>query len=131
MKPRNHVALAPQSGAGRHSTPKDYQRNPKHRLTQEAFQMKLKNTLIDEFENAFDDFDSDCDPIKYRVIEVTESYRLHITVSPTIPEGHYHLKIESQWLGAKDPNGLQTRYQVTLSRQNLLNLTETILEATR
>jgi hypothetical protein len=93
--------------------------------------MKLKNTLIDDFENAFDDFDADHDPIKYRVIEVTESYRLHVTVSPSIPEGHYHLKIESQWLGAKDPDGLQTRYQVTLSRQNLLNLTETILEATR
>jgi hypothetical protein len=95
--------------------------------------MKLKDTLINDFENAFDDFDSgyDADPVKRIVIEATDSYRLRVTVSPSIPEGYYHLKIESQWLGAKDPNGLQTRYQVTLSRQNLLNLTETILEATR
>ena len=34
-------------------------------------------------------------------------------------------------LGAKDPDGLQTRYQVTLSKKNLLDLTETILETTR
>lgn len=96
--------------------------------------MKLKDTLIDDFENHFDnqfDIDSDYDPLKYRVIEVTESYRLHVTVKPTIPDGHYHLKIESQWLGAKDPDGLQTRYQVTLSKKHLLELTETLLEATR
>jgi hypothetical protein len=93
--------------------------------------MKIKDQLIDEFENTFDDFDSDYDPNKYRVIEVTDSYRLHLTVHSTIPDGYYHLKIESQWLGAKDPNGLQTRYQVTLSKKHLLELTETILEATR
>jgi len=92
--------------------------------------MKLKDTLIDDFDNLID-IDSDYDPFKYRVIEVTESYRLHVTVHPTIPDGHYHLKIESQWLGAKDPNGLQTRYQVTLSKKHLLELTETLLEATR
>lgn len=92
--------------------------------------MKLKDTLIDTFEELFD-IDSDYDPLKYRVIEVTESYRLHVTVKPTIPDGHYHLKIESQWLGAKDPDGLQTRYQVTLSKKHLLELTETLLEATR
>jgi hypothetical protein len=92
--------------------------------------MKLKDTLIDEFDNLFD-IDSDYDPTQHRVIEVTESYRLHVTVQPTIPDGHYHLKIESQWLGAKDPNGLQTRYQVTLSRKHLLELTQTLLEATR
>jgi hypothetical protein len=131
MKPRNHVALAPQSGAGRHSTPKDYQRNPKHRLTQEAFQMKLKDQLISDYETQHDPYpDGECLSNK-RVINVTDSYRLHVTVSPTIPQGHYHLKIESQWLGAKDPDGLQTRYQVTLSKKNLLDLTETILEATR
>ena len=92
--------------------------------------MKLKDTLIDAFEELFD-IDSDYDPLKYRVIEVTESYRLHVTVHPTIPDGDYHLKIESQWLGAKNPNGLQTRYQVTLSKKHLLELTETLLEATR
>jgi len=93
--------------------------------------MKLKDQLISDYETQNDPYPDGEFVTNQRVIEVTESYRLHVTVSPSIPEGYYHLKIESQWLGAKDPNGLQTRYQVTLSRQNLLNLTETILEATR
>jgi hypothetical protein len=130
VKPRNHVARAQQSGAGRHSTTTDYQRNHKHRLTQEAFQMKLKDTLIDNFDNLFD-IDSNYDPIQQLTLELNDSYRLHFTVHPTIPDGYYHLKVESQWLGAKNPDGLQTRYQVTLSKKHLLQLTETLLEATR
>jgi len=129
MKPRNYVAHAQQSGAGRHSTPTDYQRNPKHRLTLEAFQMKLKDTLIDELDNQFD-LDSDYVPKQEKIIELNDSYRLHITVHPTTPEGFFHLKIESQWLGAENPEGKQTRYAVTLSKGQMLDLTDTILKGT-
>lgn len=92
--------------------------------------MKLKETLINEFDELFD-IDCDYDPFQKLTLELNDSYRLHFTVHPTIPDGYYHLKVESQWLGAKDPDGLQTRYQVTLSKKHLLQLTEMLLEATR
>jgi hypothetical protein len=50
-----------------------------------------------------------------KVIQVTKDYLLHVTVTHHDAE-QSTLKIESQWLGAKDPEGLQTRYQGTLSR---------------
>ena len=92
--------------------------------------MKLKDQLIHDYETQHDPYpDGECGA--HRVIEISQDYRLHITVTPCKPDGYVHIKIESQWLGAKDPTGLQTRYQVTLSRQNALRLTDTMLEGIR
>jgi len=61
-------------------------------------------------------------------IECSQDYRLHVTVTPVArPAGHYHLKIQSQWLGAKDPDGLQTRYAVTLPKFQLQAIAATII----
>lgn len=63
------------------------------------------------------------------IIEISQDYRLHVSVTPVArPACHYHLKIESQWLGAKDPQGLQTRYAVTLPQRQLYELAATIIE---
>lgn len=65
-------------------------------------------------------------------IECSQDYRLHVTVTPVArPAGHYHLKIQSQWLGAKDPDGLQTRYAVTLPEFQLRAIAATILAGCR
>lgn len=64
------------------------------------------------------------------IINLSDNYRLHVAVTPTTGD-QYHLKIESQWLGAKDPQGLQRVLSATLSKKNLLDLTETILTATK
>ena len=40
-----------------------------------------------------------------KVIQVTKDYLLHVTVTHHDTE-QSTLKIESQWLGAKDPEGL-------------------------
>jgi len=91
--------------------------------------MKFKDTLIDAIDDQFD-IDSDYVPAHHKVIEPNDSYRLHVTVHPTTPEGYYHLKIESQWLGAENPEARQTRYAVTLSKGQMLDLTDTILKGT-
>ncbi len=65
-------------------------------------------------------------------IECSQDYRLHVSVTPVLrPAGHYHLKIESQWLGAKDPEGRQTRYAVTLPKSQLHAIVATIIEGCR
>lgn len=60
-------------------------------------------------------------------LQLSDDYLLHITVLPVVTGG-YHLKIESQWLGAKDPAGRQTRYTVNLPQRELLELAATLTE---
>ena len=63
------------------------------------------------------------------IIHVSQDYKLHVSVSPVAAEfGDYHLKVQSQLLSAKDPEDLQTKYQVTLSRRQLLELVHTIIK---
>lgn len=66
-------------------------------------------------------------------IQVSDDYRLHFTISKvSSPPDCLNLKIESQWLLAKDPDARQTRYQTTLTRENALKVAAAILEeATR
>ena len=92
--------------------------------------MKLKDALINDYETQHDAY-PDGEYGSHRVLELSKDYRLHLTVHPTKPDGYYHIKVQSQWLGAKDPDGLQTRFQVTLTKRQALELTETILEGTR
>jgi len=53
-------------------------------------------------------------------IQPTPDYLLHFTVTPV--DDNYHLKIESQWWGAKDKDGLQKRFDVTLPAHELRQL---------
>ena len=62
------------------------------------------------------------------MIDVSEDYKLHVTVKPTQGFDQYNLKIESQWLGAKDPNARQLAYSVTLPRHQMRAIAVAILE---
>jgi len=62
------------------------------------------------------------------MIDVSEDYKLHVTVTPTPRFDQYHLKIESQWLGAKDPNAKQLAYSVTLPRHQMRAVAVAVLE---
>lgn len=62
-----------------------------------------------------------------QTLQVTDSYILHCEVQPSYPEGHT-LTIQSQWTGAKDPKGLQKKYQTTLSQENLNKLINLLIE---
>lgn len=62
------------------------------------------------------------------MIDVSDDYKLHVTVTPTLTFDQYHLKIESQWLGAKDPNARQVAYSATLPRHQMRAIAVAILE---
>ena len=62
------------------------------------------------------------------MIDVSEDYKLHVTVKPTQGFDQYNLKIESQWLGAKDPNAKQLAYSVTLPRHQMRAIAVAVLE---
>ena len=63
--------------------------------------------------------------MKKLVIQLTDTYLMHFTVTDW--GEHKTLKIDSQWTGAKDPEGLQKKFQVTLEKDALNELT-TFLE---
>jgi hypothetical protein len=54
-------------------------------------------------------------------IQPAPDYLLHFTATPTYG-GLVHLKVESQWWGAKDRDALQTKFQVTLEPQEMRQL---------
>lgn len=57
------------------------------------------------------------------IFEPSKDYLLHVTVEPTdSPPDSVHVKIESQWLRAKDPHGLQTRYRGIFSKKDAIKL---------
>lgn len=62
------------------------------------------------------------------MIDVSEDYKLHVSVQPTQVFDQYHLKIESQWLGAKDPDARQLAYSVTLPRHQMRAIAVAVLE---
>ena len=62
------------------------------------------------------------------MIDVSDDYKLHVEVTPTKTFDEYHLKIESQWLGAKDPNARQLAYSVTLPRHQMRAIAVAVLE---
>ena len=57
-------------------------------------------------------------------IQPTPDYLLHFTVKPV--DDNFNLRIESQWWGAEDRNGLQTRFDVTLRAHELKQLSAAI-----
>ena len=57
-------------------------------------------------------------------IQPTLDYLLHFTVKPV--DDNFNLRIESQWWGAEDRNGLQTRFDVTLPAHELKQLSAAI-----
>jgi hypothetical protein len=54
-------------------------------------------------------------------IQPAPDYLLHFTATPA-HGGLVHLKIESQWWGARDRDGLQTKFQTTLKPQEIRQL---------
>lgn len=65
--------------------------------------------------------------MKKLVIQLTDTYLLHFTVTDW--KNNKTLKIESQWTGSKDPDGLQKKFQVTLEKDALNELTTFLEEA--
>ena len=65
--------------------------------------------------------------MKKLVLQLTDSYLLHFTVTDW--KNNKTLKIESQWTGSKDPDGLQKKFQVTLEKDALNELTTFLEEA--
>ena len=65
--------------------------------------------------------------MKKLVLQLTDSYLLHFTVTDW--KNNKTLKIESQWTGSKDPDGLQKKFQVTLEKDALNKLTTFLEEA--
>jgi len=52
-------------------------------------------------------------------LQLTETYALHLNITDCdYPEGYKSLSVESQWSGARDPDGLQTRFHVVLSDEH-------------
>jgi len=57
-------------------------------------------------------------------IQPTPDYLLHFTVKPV--DDNFNLRIESQWWGAENRNGLQTKFDVTLPAHELKQLSAAI-----
>lgn len=58
-------------------------------------------------------------------IRQSKDFVLHVSINPThSPPNSVVLKVESQWLGAKDPFGRQVRYQVILAAQDARRVAE-------
>lgn len=62
------------------------------------------------------------------MIDVSEDYKLHVTVKPTSTFDQYHLSIESQWLAAKNPDARHLIYSVTLPRHQMRAIAVAVLE---
>lgn len=62
-------------------------------------------------------------------IPVSQDYLLHITVTDVPTTREKHLKVESQWLGAKRPDERQTRFSLTLPTHKMSEVARTIQEA--
>ena len=61
-----------------------------------------------------------------QVVQVTDTYLLHFTTIQH-ENGTKTFRVESQWTGAKDPEGLQTRWQATLTNQQWANIAGQLL----
>ena len=64
------------------------------------------------------------------VIPVSDDYLLHVSVVPVPSVGGHHLRIESQWLAARDPQACQLQYSVTLPANQLAEIAGVINEGT-
>lgn len=64
-----------------------------------------------------------------KIITVSASYLLHVSVSDVPSTREKHLKIESQWLGAKNPEERQTKFAVTLPAHMLSEIAQAIQES--
>lgn len=62
-------------------------------------------------------------------IPISQDYLLHVNVTDVPATDEKHLKIESQWLGAKHPDERQTRFSLTLPAHKMSEVARTIQEA--
>ena len=65
--------------------------------------------------------------MKTLVIQLTDSYLLHLTVTDW--KDTKTLKFSSQWTGAKHPYALQSRFQVTMSKDQLNEVVKFVEES--
>lgn len=66
------------------------------------------------------------------VIQVADDFLLHVTVARLrAPAGSYHLKFETQFLRALDPQARRTAYSVTLPSDQLREISGLIEAITR
>lgn len=56
-----------------------------------------------------------------KVFQLTDSYLLHVTVTHH-DDDNATVLFQSQWLGAKNPDELQNRYQVTMTNDQWAEL---------
>jgi hypothetical protein len=61
-------------------------------------------------------------------LQTRDDYRLIVTVTPYRYPRFVNLRIESQWLGARDPEGLQRVADLTPPRAQAQQLANLILE---
>ena len=59
-----------------------------------------------------------------RTVQVTPDYIYHFTTSDW--KGYKNLTIHSQWLGAKDPLGMQERISINLNAEALAALLDAL-----
>lgn len=62
------------------------------------------------------------------VIPVSDDYLLHVSVTFVSPINCYQLRVQSQWLAAKNPQNLYLLYAVTLPADQLAEIAAVINE---
>lgn len=65
-----------------------------------------------------------------KTLRLTKTYEIVVSAGITErPRDHVYIKFQSRWSGAVDPDGLQKRFDITLSRENAGSLIEIIKSA--
>jgi hypothetical protein len=59
------------------------------------------------------------------IIQQSQDYWLHVSIEPThSPPNSVAITVQSQWLRAKDPHGLQTRYRQIFAAGDAIRIGE-------
>jgi len=65
-----------------------------------------------------------------KTLSLNNTYDIIVSVVETKhPKDSVHIKIQSRWSGAIDPNGLQKRFDITLTKERAIELCRLIEEA--
>jgi hypothetical protein len=65
-----------------------------------------------------------------KTLVLNKTYEIVVSAGITErPRDHVYIKFQSRWSGAINPEGLQKRFDITLSRENAQELIEIIQEA--
>lgn len=65
-----------------------------------------------------------------KTLRLSKTYEIIVSAGLTqYPRDHVYIKFQSRWSGAVDPEGLQKRFDITLSRENAEELVQIIRSA--